>query len=333
MIKRSILLLTILICLILLISLSGYVLWSPGVNIKDGRHDLGRNGIWIQHGWLGDDEWFVRNQKQERIPFFRDSLRIQELASQFRKHHITDVFPHLCPTLKNGRIPSVDHKQTELFLKIFEGFCVMPWVGGVLNKHVFPGDPKWRRNFRESILDLLREYPEFRGIHINIEPWPSGNRDLLTLLAEIRRVIPQNKILSIAAYPPPTFWQPTKAIHWDEAYFRRTAKLADQMVVMLYDTSIKFRRFYQRVIKSWTVETLNWSEGTPVLLGVPSYRDEGVGYHNPDVENLPNSLRGIYAGLSRYKKIPSNYQGIALYCEWEMDEPEWQYLRKHFLKP
>lgn len=309
-----------------------YVLWSPGVDIKDGRYDLGRNGIWIQHGWLGDDEWFVRNQKQEWIPFFRDKTHIQEFASQLHKHHITDVFPHLCPTLKNGKIPSVDHQQTELFLKKFEGFCVIPWVGGVLNKHVFPSDPKWRRNFRESILDLLRTHPKFQGIHINIEPWPSGNRDFLTLLEEIRRVMPQNKILSVAAFPPPTFWQPTKGTHWDEAYFRRIAELADQMVIMMYDTSIKYKKFYQRLMKSWTVKALNWSQGTAVLLGVPSYKDEGVGYHNPDVENLQNALFGINAGLNNFEKIPSNYQGISLYCEWEMDELKWQYLGEHFLK-
>ena len=310
-----------------------YVLWSPGVDIKDGRYDLGRNGIWIQHGWLGDDEWFARNQKQDRIPFFRDSTRIQEFASQLHKHHITDVFSHLCPTLKNGRIPSVDHQQTELLLKKFEGFRVMPWVGGVLNKHIFPADPKWRTNFRESILDLLRIHPGFRGVHINIEPWPTGNQDIVILLDEVRKILPKGKILSVASFPPPTFWQPTKGTHWDEAYFRRIAELADQVVIMMYDTSIKYKKFYQYLMKSWTVEALNWSEGIDVLLGVPAYHDKGVGYHDPDVENLQGALSGIHAGLSCYEKIPSNYQGISLYCEWEMDETKWQYLREHFLKP
>ena len=310
-----------------------YVLWSPGVDIKDGRYDLGRNGIWIQHGWLGDDEWFTRNQKQDRMPFLRDGTCIQEFASQLHKHHIMDVFPHLCPTLKNGRIPSVDHQQTELFLKIFEGFRVMPWVGGVLNKHIFPGDPKWQRNFRESILDLLRTHPKFHGVHINIEPWPSGNRDLMVLLEEIRKVMPQNKILSVAAFPPPTFWQPTKGTHWDETYFRRIAELADQMVVMMYDTSIKYKKFYQRLMASWTKEVLDWTQGTRVLLGVPAYHDTGVGYHDPDTENLANAIPGIHAGLTNFEKIPSHYQGISLYCEWEMDESEWQYFREHFLRP
>lgn len=35
-----------------------YLLWTPGKVVRDGRFDLGTNGVWLQHGWLGDDEWF-----------------------------------------------------------------------------------------------------------------------------------------------------------------------------------------------------------------------------------------------------------------------------------
>ena len=35
--------------------------WSPGLDVRDGRHDLGTNGMWLQHGWLASDEWFARN--------------------------------------------------------------------------------------------------------------------------------------------------------------------------------------------------------------------------------------------------------------------------------
>ncbi len=54
---------------------------------------------------------------------------------------------------------------------------------------------------------------------------------------------------------------------------------------LMYDTSIKYKKFYQRIMASWTDESLDWAQGTAVLLGMPSYSDEGVGYHDPDVEN------------------------------------------------
>ena len=31
----------------------GCVLWKPGLDVRDGRHDRQRNGIWLSHGWLG----------------------------------------------------------------------------------------------------------------------------------------------------------------------------------------------------------------------------------------------------------------------------------------
>ena len=62
----------------------------------------------------------------------------------------------------------------------------------------------------------------------------------------------------------------------------------------------------------------------------PDLEDADVGYHDPKVENLTNALLGIHRGLSR-QPLPTNYQGIAIYCEWETSEAEWQYIRKHFL--
>jgi hypothetical protein len=81
----------------------------------------------------------------------------------------------------------------------------------------------------------------------------------------------------------------------------------------------------------WTGEVLAWSGDTPVLLGVPTYNDPGVDYHNSEVENLENALLGIHRGLAR-RPLPANYQGVAIYCEWETDTNEWQYFEKHFSK-
>ncbi len=80
---------------------------------------------------------------------------------------------------------------------------------------------------------------------------------------------------------------------------------------------------------SWTREVLEWSSDTDVLSGLPAYDDEGVDYHYPHVENLENSLPGIHSGLDNNKKI-SNYKGISIYCEWEMDKNKWQYLKRYY---
>jgi hypothetical protein len=312
--------------------LASYALWSPGLEVTDGRHDQGRNGLWMQHGWLSDDGWFERNNKKDRIPQFRDEARIAELAQRLREHGITDVFPHMAPAQPAGKLPAIHAEQTERFLQGMEGFRVMPWIGGVLDDHCFPRIPGWRAAFVRSVQELLQAHPRFSGIHLNIEPWPSGNAELLTLLDELRAALPPGKLLSVAAYPPPTRWHPYPEVHWEEAYYREVARRTDQLAVMMYDTALRRPKVYSWLMDEWTQEILAWSGSTPVLLGLPAYDDAGVGYHHADVENLPTGLSGIHAGLRARSPAP-NYQGVALYSDWELDEGEWRHFREHFLKP
>jgi hypothetical protein len=63
-----------------------YLVWTPGKRVRDGRHDLGSNGIWVEHGWLGDDLWFSKNRMDEGR--FRDSQKIQELAQLLSSHGV-----------------------------------------------------------------------------------------------------------------------------------------------------------------------------------------------------------------------------------------------------
>lgn len=310
----------------------GYFLWSPGMDVRDGRHDLGQNGIWISHGWLADDDWFVKNERTNQLGQYRDASNIRALAERFRTHNITDVFPHVCPAEVDGRLPPVDPKQVEIFLDEFAGFRVMPWIGGVNGSQVRAWVPRWRTTFVRSAVEMLSAHPRFAGVHLNVEPMTSGDTNFLVLLDELRLALPPGKLLSIAAYPPPMRQHPFEDVHWDEPYFREVAKRADQIAVMMYDTALRNPKFYQRIMALWTQEVLSWSENTPVLLGVPTYNDIGVEYHHPHVENLTNALKGIHRGLFR-RELPSNYQGIAIYCDWETDASEWQYLRDHFLKP
>lgn len=307
-----------------------YACWTPGKRIRDGRHDLDRNGIWIQHGWLGDDGWFQRNGRDRTR--FRSDAHVQALETTLRAHHIRYVYPHLCPADSNGRIPPVDAEQTKRLLRQFQAYRVLPWIGGVRDSDCYPDSPAWRKEFVRSAVELLREYPSLAGVQVNIEPMPSGDADFLTLLRELRRALPPGKLLSVAAYPPPTRWHPFPEVHWDKAYFQKVAAEADQLAVMMYDTGIRVPKRYQQVLRTWTAQVLDWSAPAEVLLGVPDYDDVGVGYHHPEAGNLPNALLGVHAGLSDRASRPEHYAGVAIYSEWQTDPDEWQTWTKEFLR-
>lgn len=305
-----------------------YLAWSPGERVTDGRHDRRMNGIWLGHGWLGDDAWFAENQRDPskfRVPQTR-----RPLAHLLASHGMKYVFPHLCPCTPDGALPNEDAEQTERVLDDFADFAVVPWVGGVLNQHCFPESTEWRQGFAASVSQLLERHPRLAGVQVNIEPLPSGNSGFLLLMEELHAALPKDRILAVAAYPPPTRWHPFVEVHWDEDYYRAVAQRVDLMVPMLYDTAIRWPKLYESVVADWTSETLRWSDPTPVLLGLPAYADAGTGYHNPDTENLPHALRGVHAGLKRFARPPGNYLGIAVYCNWEMDDGKWDALRQEF---
>ena len=286
--------------------------------------------MWIAHGWLGADEWFIANKKTNEFMKYRSPANIRGLAEKLRRHGITDVFPHLCPAAQTGQLPPVDARQAEQFLDAFDGFRVLPWIGGPNGTSVRLNDTRWRSNFVASVRMLLAQHPRMAGVQLNVEPLPTGDRDFLLLLDDVRKAIPAGKLLSVAAYPPPTRWHPSSDVHWEETYFREVARRCDQVAVMMYDAAQSIPKMYQRLMADWTVEVLNWSEGTAVLLGVPTYDDAGVDYHDPNVENLTNGLLGIHRGLSQASR-PTNYSGVAIYCEWETTDSEWKYFREHFL--
>jgi hypothetical protein len=103
------------------------------------------------------------------------------------------------------------------------------------------------------------------------------------------------------------------------------------MAVMMYDTALRVPKLYQSLMADWTEEVLAWSEGTDVLLGVPTYSDADSGYHHPAVESLGNALLGVHRGLARLD-MPTNCQGVAIYCHWETDLAEWALFEEQFLK-
>lgn len=309
---------------------TAFMFWPRGRDVRDGRHDRGENGLWLQHGWLGDDAWFAVNNKQDRQAFFRDAANVEALRARLDAHGIRDVFPHLCPSLPGGSIMPVHAATTNAFTKAMRGIRVMPWVGGVYGASVFLDQEDWRRRFVTSAKRLLGEHPALTGIHLNVEPCPDGDPNLLRLLDELRAQLPTENLVSIAAYPPPTLMHPHEDVHWSEPYYRQIASRCHQIVPMLYDTGLFVRQPYRGLVAAWTREVLSWSEGASVLLGLPAYDDRGVGYHDPDVENLEQSLAGVHAGLSSLGSLPEVYRGIAAYSEWAMTDRDWQTWRERF---
>ena len=141
-------------------ALVAYAIWQPGVDVTDGRHDRGSNGVWLAHGWLGADEWFIKYNKTNEFAKYRSAASIKALADKLRMHHVTDVFPHLCPAEPSGQLPLVDNGQLERFLDNFSEFRVLPWIGGPNGPNVRANGQRWRAVFITNVCALIANHPQ-----------------------------------------------------------------------------------------------------------------------------------------------------------------------------
>ncbi|MEN9362400.1 MAG: hypothetical protein RL095_3935 [Verrucomicrobiota bacterium] len=83
--RRQILRLALLLALLLGLPALLYVFWQPGSERRDGAHDRGQNGLWLQHGWLGDDEWFQKNSRPpQKFRGIHAGLERQPLPAHYR---------------------------------------------------------------------------------------------------------------------------------------------------------------------------------------------------------------------------------------------------------
>ena len=309
-------------------ALAAYALWNPGVPESHGRFDQGRNALWLAHGWLGGPDWFVRNERPREA--YESPAAFHRLAETCRRNGIAYVFPHLCPAEATGALPPLDPAKVAPLAAALPEAMILPWVGGVFQQDCPIDSAAWRDTFVSNCAALLQQHPELDGIHLNIEPLPDGNAGYLLLLADLKRRLPAGRMLSVAAYPPPTRWHPHPEVHWSEAYYAEIARHADQIVPMLYDTSIRVPKAYVSLVRRWTREVLLWGHTREVVLGVPAYEDEGVGYHDPRVENIENALAGVNAGLADLGESRGGFTGIAVYADWTTSDEEWAAFRRQF---
>lgn len=309
------------------LAIGGWFAWHPGQSLRTGAHDRGANGVWMAHGWLASDQWFMQSpERMGLLATYHNTPTVIATLQDLKNRGMGHVFLDLHPCETSGDLPPATHSGAEMLglqaamLRI----RAWPWVGGNRGETCFPEKPEWRKTFAASCKDLLFKCPHLSGVIVNIEPWPENDQAMLALLDDLRQALPKGKGVAVAACPPPTLFQPSKSNHWGEGYFRQVAAKSDLMAVMMFDTGLKNDKLFIHLMESWTRESLQWAGKTPVLLGVADYEEpEPKPWHNPQTETLEHALAGIHAGLSSFATLPDNYMGVAVFADYTMNARKW----------
>jgi hypothetical protein len=282
------------------------------------NHD--RNAVWLAHRWLEKEH---------------TTEQMETLLSGLARRGVTYVYPHLIPFDSSGRLPRHNREQMRSFLAVARRVApeikVLPWVGGlrVGYKRTIQGtvdlaDMRQRQMIVAECRGLVDE--GFDGVHVNVEPIAEGNSDFLALLRAIRTAVGPDRILSLSATKPGPISLPVaRNFFWTKAYYESVGAVADQIVVMAYDTGLPtpllYRRYVSYAADKVTSELVLSHARARVLIGIPSYDETGL-MHRAGVETLENALLGCVAGL-RGVGGGGTFEGVALYAEWTTDPEEW----------
>jgi hypothetical protein len=309
------------LCALIAIGLSIAAHPAQAAETKPAVFDRGDNALWMRRHWLHEGP---------------TGAEIAALVESLKARGIRRIYPFLGPMDREGwpgwrskaGLVRYVPERTGAFLAEIHGLApeirVIPWTGGNLDSDVQLHDEKQRRGFVSHARRLIALGAD--GVHLNVEPLKSGTTAYIELLREVKAAIGKHT-LSVAAYPPPTAFQPDSEVHWELPFMREVCKNTDEIAVMAYDTGITSAPDYESVLASWTRQlaaTLPPPSrgGCEWLMGVSAYDDDKE-YHRPDVETIEHSLSGIVAGLRGIKTPPSNFRGVAIYASFTTDERKW----------
>lgn len=280
-------------CGLAALAAAAFSLRGPGLDVRDGRNDRGKNGVAIGPEWITGDA----------TP---SALAVGEFARATREHHIAELAIALPPPNAEGALTGIDSARIDALL--YECYQARGWGRISLAGSAYD-DPRWRRFFITDLRRLLDRLPRLRGVMLDLADVNDVSPALLTLLDELRPVLAtDSRPLAIVAHA------------WEAPYFREVARRADQLVIPLEISASPFSRFAGNAAVKRIREAFAACEGKPVLLSIPADR------------RLQRGLATIHFAFGK-TGAPEQFAGVFLQTSTAPDPTMWADLRTHFLRP
>ncbi|MER6225606.1 glycosyl hydrolase family 18 protein [Streptomyces sp900105755] len=294
---------------------------------KAGTYSRNRDALWLGHAWVDGR---------------RTDADVTALAARLADTGIRDLYVHAGPLEHNGTLPtSACPKARWLVTAVHRklpGVRVQAWLGDELAPEKPDAMHLEKKATRDAVVKSARQVvgAGFDGVHFDLEPLHSGDRNYLALLDALR---PATPLLSVAAHqidPLPafhSFWG-TVTGHpkwWSQEYFGQVARRVDQIAVMSYDTMQPLQSLYGGYVAQQTSLALEVTPAdTDLLMGLPFYHENRFG-HWAHAETVPAAVRGVRLGLSRTDPDRATF-GVALYVDFAATEDDWTSYRKDWVR-
>ncbi|MEU9647965.1 glycoside hydrolase family 18 protein [Streptomyces sp. NPDC048110] len=297
----------------------------------DGTHTRNRDAMWLGHAW-------VDGRKKD--------ADLKALARELKTTGIRDLYVHTGPMEHDGTLPKSLYPRARWLIdgvhRELPGVRVQAFLGDVLATESPDGMRLEKTETRAAVVDSARQVLDvgYDGVHLDLEPLHSGDRNYLSLLDDIRAVTRAREAqLSVAAHqidPLPgfhSFWG-TVAGHpkwWSQKFFGQVARRVDQIAVMSYDTMQPLESLYGGYVAQQTSLALEVTPPTThLLMGLPFYHENRFGHWN-HAETVAAAVRGVRLGLSRTDADRERF-GVAAYIDFAATEEDWTSYRDGWVR-
>ncbi len=303
------------------IALARSCVFRPATDYPGSAFNRDANAVWLGVEWVNEPH---------------APGDVADLVSQLQAHRIRTVFVYVSYMREDGTFnPTYDHAAdfVEAVHSLNPSLDVLAWIGLPLDVPRSSGtvdlnDADTRRRVSDMCADLVAA--GFDGVHLDPEPVSSGDDAVLALLEDIRRGLPLEAMLSIAArriWPvfPDVPWPGVGAGFWHSDYYRQIAERVDQIALMTYDSALPAEWMYRQWTRFQVITLSRALENSTVeiLIGVPT-SEEATRTHHPRAETMESGLSGAIDGLNDEAARPGRITGVAIYPYWETDADEWR---------
>ncbi|MGW7618310.1 hypothetical protein ACWGLG_21195 [Streptomyces antimycoticus] len=287
-----------------------------------GTHTRERDAVWLGHAWVDGRH---------------GADQLAELVQRVRDTGIRDVYVHAGPLEHDGTLPASRYPKARWLVdaarRELPGVRVQAWLGDVLSTEGRTGMDLGERATRERVVRSARQVLDagFAGVHFDLEPLHSGDRDYLSLLDAVRAITRAHGApLSVAAHqidPLPSLHSVAGFVAghpkwWSQSYFGAVARRVDQIAVMSYDTALPLESLYGGYVAQQTRLALEATpRGTDLLMGLPAFHTDDIGHHE-SAETVAAAVRGVRLGLSREDARRERF-GVALYVDFAATPGDW----------
>lgn len=292
-------------------------------------------------------------------PVSKKKLELKDteaLGARLKANNIRYAYIFAGPFNHKGNLPEyVFSKQAkesiESLKKVYPGLKILPWIGGVQNKSIHLERVEWVKNAIAATVKLVKDVP-VDGIHLDLEYvlYPVakfnfkklGTNDYGThwvnFHKQLRTALP-NEFLSSVVVSTASGTKPWKHKH-SLAEVKEVSLIADQISFMFYETSIHELKSYRDNLKEQLEHIKNLKselnqKSPQYLIGVGTFNIQKklASYRDPRFENLPTTLKLINELDTEISLKTSIIDGLAIFCEWETSDQEWDELQSYTSAP